>query len=57
MELSKAYDENDGVKVRYDDEADMWEVWFYIDDDEVAGGDISIYLDSKGITHLTVAGE
>ena len=41
--------------VFYDSEADVWKVNF--SNDDTAGGDVSIYLDGKGVTKLIIYGE
>ena len=45
----------DTVSVYYDRESQMWMVLFY--KEYTVGGGLSVYLDSNGITHMTVAGE
>lgn len=46
---------NDSVSVAYDEATGMWSVYFWTVD--VAGGDVTVYIDENGITKMTVAGE
>ena len=48
-EVDKPYDV---VEVFYDDEADMWKVYFFVND--VLGGGTIVYLDGNGITKAVI---
>ena len=48
-EVDKPYDV---VEVFYDDETDMWKVYFFVN--EVLGGGTIVYLDGNGITKAVI---
>ena len=43
------------TQVFYDETEDMWKVHFF--DSDTAGGDVTVYLNGKGVTKLIVYGE